>query len=256
MSIPFRGNFNALNIDDWDREMLTSGFQAVESVPDGWAVLGRADVPGRRDCLYCGVQVERRPNCNICDGTGTVERSFMFDAEEHPDPVVSETIKQINKAVNDRYGGHSGSSYGFTMRMLEFIAKRGWDTYAKDVIRRCGAKPVPASAPAAQAPLSVAAVLDRAAQMDRFINTLPSNTNLTQFANAIQNDPGMRAQIPDIDEQVAGLHRYAQAVEDAQKNPESWKKSNGFPYPCPCHKAQGKEGWCGVAGFGVPACEH
>ena len=25
---------------------------------------------------------------------------------------------------------------------------------------------------------------------------------------------------------------------------------------CFCHKASGKPGWCGVAGGGVPACDH
>ena len=25
---------------------------------------------------------------------------------------------------------------------------------------------------------------------------------------------------------------------------------------CPCHRLKGKTGWCGVAGFGVPACDH
>lgn len=30
-----------------------------------------------------------------------------------------------------------------------------------------------------------------------------------------------------------------------------------FPYPCLCRRQQGfKEGWCGVAGGGVPACDH
>lgn len=41
--------------------------------------------------------------------------------------------------------------------------------------------------------------------------------------------------------------------QEAQKPPVQKK---AFPYPCPCHMAKGLEGWCGVAGFGVPACDH
>ena len=26
--------------------------------------------------------------------------------------------------------------------------------------------------------------------------------------------------------------------------------------PCFCHKIKGLKGWCGVAGGGVPACDH
>ena len=62
--------------------------------------------------------------------------------------------------------------------------------------------------------------------------------------------------ISDLDEQLAGMRQYIKAVEDAQKDPSTWKKSAGFPYPCSCHRAKGLEGWCGVAGFGVPGCEH
>ena len=29
-----------------------------------------------------------------------------------------------------------------------------------------------------------------------------------------------------------------------------------FPYPCACRAAKGLSGWCGVAGGGVPACDH
>lgn len=36
----------------------------------------------------------------------------------------------------------------------------------------------------------------------------------------------------------------------------SLETNTRFPYPCPCHKVQDKEGWCGVAGGGVPGCEH
>lgn len=206
-----RGDFSTLKLGDWDREMIESAFKAVESVPGGWDFL-RTYEPG--------------------DG------GFMFST---PPP----KMEEINAAVERFYGGHSGASYGMTMRVIEFIAKKGWEAY----VAKVGVKPAPA-------PVSVGSVLQQAINTDRFINSLPANTDLRTFATAIQNDAGMRAQIPDIDEQVDGINRYIKAVDDAKKDPSSWKKSAGFPYPCPCRRAQGKEGWCGVAGFGVPACEH
>ncbi len=72
-SAAIRGNFNALNLPQWDREMIESAYQAVESVPGGWDFLKTYD-PG--------------------DG------GFMFST---PPPKMVE----IDKAVNDAYGGHS-----------------------------------------------------------------------------------------------------------------------------------------------------
>jgi hypothetical protein len=167
LSIP-RGTFDALKLDDWDREMISSGFEAVESVPGGWEFLSTYE-PG--------------------------EGGFMFSS---PPP----KMKEINTAIDKFYGGHSGGSYGCTMRILQFIAKNGWDAYVEQV----GVKPAPAAAPAA----SVASVLTQAVNTDRFINSLPPNSDLRTFANAIQNDAGMRAQIPDIDEQADALRRFAE----------------------------------------------
>lgn len=128
-TIPIFGDFSRVNLGEYDREMIVSAFEAVQSVDGGWAILGRPDVPGRRDCLYCGIETERRPTCRICEGEGTVERSFMFDAQSHPDPIVGQIINRITEAVLDRYGGHSGASFGGTMRVMELIAKKGWDSY-------------------------------------------------------------------------------------------------------------------------------
>lgn len=181
-SLPLRGDFNALNLPAWDREMIESAFKAVDSVPGGWDFLETYE-PG--------------------DG------GFMFST---PPP----KMEEINTAVNNAYGGHSGASYGCTMRVIQYIAKYGWATYARDMLKKHGAPPAPAvaAAPAPPvAPLSVGAVLAQAAAVDRFINSLPQDpkdTNLTTFANAIQNDPGMRAQIPDIDNQADALRRFAE----------------------------------------------
>ena len=48
--------------------------------------------------------------------------SFMFS--DNPN------IQQINR--NIKYDGHSGLSYGWTMRVVERIAKKGWDSFEDD----------------------------------------------------------------------------------------------------------------------------
>jgi hypothetical protein len=45
---------------------------------------------------------------------------FMFSAKP-------EWFSLIDKAVN--YGGHSGASYGWTMRCIDYIAKHGWENF-------------------------------------------------------------------------------------------------------------------------------
>ena len=50
------------------------------------------------------------------------EESFMFSSA--PEVMrISDRISQLG------YGGHSGASFGFTMRAMEYIAKNGLDMY-------------------------------------------------------------------------------------------------------------------------------
>ncbi len=51
--------------------------------------------------------------------------SFMFGE-------IPPQLKQINTKILELYSGHSGSSYGWTMRQMQFIAKNGWDAYVKE----------------------------------------------------------------------------------------------------------------------------
>jgi len=46
-------------------------------------------------------------------------KGFMFSS--HPN------LDRINNAM--KYSGHSGSSYGWTMRQMEYIAKHGWELF-------------------------------------------------------------------------------------------------------------------------------
>ena len=100
-------------------------------------------------------------------------KGFMFTS--HPN------LDRIEKEMT--FGGHSGASWGWTMRTMEAIAKRGWNAVKNDV---------------------------RAAKSKR--------------------------QLEDWACGVRGPNRVA---------------------ACPCRMAQGyKDGWCGVAGGGVPGCDH
>ena len=48
--------------------------------------------------------------------------SFMF-GESPPQ------LERIDAKIHTLYPGHSGCSYGWTMRQMESIAKNGWDAY-------------------------------------------------------------------------------------------------------------------------------
>jgi hypothetical protein len=85
------------------------------------------------------------------------------------------------------------------MRVLEYIAKNGWNMYARETLQQYG----PPSN-------SLQTVVQQVTTVDRFIGSLPADTNLMTFAKAIQTDAGMRAQIPDIDTQADALTRFAE----------------------------------------------
>ena len=132
--------------------------------------------------------------------------------------------KEIEEAVLKNYGGHSGASYACTMRVIQFIGRYGWNRYAQEMLDKYGPP-------------------HKKSELETFLENTEKNENLRRL-------------MPDIDQQISDMRRFVKAVQDAEKDPSTWKQSNGFPYPCSCHRAQGKEGWCGVAGFGVPGCEH
>lgn len=50
--------------------------------------------------------------------------SFMFSS--------STEVQRIIQTM--KFTGHSGSSFGFTMRAMEVIAKNGWDSYVDKII--------------------------------------------------------------------------------------------------------------------------
>ena len=166
MSTTTEGDFNSLSISDWERTMLEDAYKAVTKAKR-WDFLRRPDVPGP-------------------DG-------FMFSNWPQ--------MKDIDSFME--YGGHSGASYGMTMREMEFIAKKGWDAFAAKYNQH---KPNPKEDTLRKAAATAAVGVT----LNNFLNTNPPTHDLVAFANAIQNDTGMRSMIPDIDEQADALKKFAE----------------------------------------------
>jgi hypothetical protein len=98
MTTPTRGDFSFLK-NEQRRAMFEDAFQAIEIIPRAWEYLSQATVP---------------------DPT----TGFMFSS----DPFLTFIGKHIDK---DGKIGHSGSSYAATMRVMEFIAKQGWEAFVE-----------------------------------------------------------------------------------------------------------------------------
>ena len=148
-----KGNFKALGMADYECEMLNDAYQAVNAA-NKWDFLARSDVPG--------------------------EGGFMFSRWAELD--------EISKHM--KYDGHTGGTYGLTMRMMQRIAIVGWDKYAEEEI-------------AARKPK---AAIEIAKTLDEFLGA--SLDNPVDFAKQLQKNEAMRQKIPDIDEQVAALEEF------------------------------------------------
>ncbi len=94
-----RGDFSFIQ-DKSTRLMLEEAFETVEKL-GVWEELKSKDVPG--------------------DG------GYMFST--HP------LAKKIADACPDTVG-HSGSSWGWTMRQIDYIAKDGWDAYVAICLKK------------------------------------------------------------------------------------------------------------------------
>ncbi len=172
-----RGDFSLAS--PFEREMLEDAFQAVTKA-DAWELLKDPAIPG--------------------------DDGFMFT--QNP------SVEEISKFM--KYEGHSGASYGVTMRAMEFIAKEGWDAYMRSLII--------------------------------------SNLKYTKFEKMpleklMQLQTILAAPVPvPVPVPVA--------LTEAKPREEEYCSQRSSP-PCGCRAAKGYTyGWCGVAGGGVPGCDH
>lgn len=71
--------------------------------------------------------------CELWDWLRTyeppIDKGFMFSTTQERERIDAKMREQ------DIAGGHSGSSYGFTMRVMEYIAKNGYENYKEEYLR-------------------------------------------------------------------------------------------------------------------------
>lgn len=89
------GDFSALPISKSTKEMLSDAYNAI-SQNELWDYMKTYE-----------------PN-----------NGFMFSQP-------TSEILRINRSL--KYDGHSGASYGCTMREMQFIAKNGWESYVASI---------------------------------------------------------------------------------------------------------------------------
>jgi hypothetical protein len=189
------GDFKTLNLDANSIEMLEDAYQAVTKA-NRWAFLKRPDVPPK-------------------------DKGFMFsDAAE---------LNDINTHME--YGGHSGASYAWTMRTMEFIAKKGWDAYVESVkenqrkeeeeerkrkerIYNYRAVNDVENHPIylARETTPIQNLLTTATVIDQAINRAAQQgiSDPLSFAQSLQANPEVRKQIPDIDSQVNAIQKFSE----------------------------------------------
>ena len=108
--MPQPGNFSFSPDNEY---MLGPAFEAISQIPGGFESL--IPDPGRG--------------------------GFMFSR-----PIPDSTLEQVSRAVVNSFSGHSGSSYAWTVRQMQGIARFGWIQYVQLVRNRAAA---PAAVPAA-----------------------------------------------------------------------------------------------------------
>ena len=167
------GDFRALGLSDWDCEMLEDAYKAVTTA-NRWDFLRREDVPG--------------PN------------GFMFSSWPQ--------MKDIE--VFMEYGGHSGASFGMTMRTMEFIAKHGWGQYVLDaqenMRKREEEKQKKQAAQAVNNLFRTSVAIDSAILQAKQQGAMDP----VSFAEVMQANPQVRQVIPDIDQQASAMKRFAE----------------------------------------------
>ena len=177
------GDFKSLKISDWDREMLEDAYKAVTKA-NRWSFLKRPDVPG--------------------------SKGFMFSSW----PEMSDID------IHMEYGGHSGASYGSTMRVMEYIAKNGWESYVRSVQEQQRKRKQQQQReeedrerkPIFEPTNQVNNLFQTASVIDRAMNQAAQRGAMDPlaFTQLLQANPEVRQVIPDIDDQAAAMKRFAE----------------------------------------------
>ncbi len=198
-----RGDFASLGLDEHSVTMLSRAYNFVNETPGGWEVLAQPDIPGAN--------------------------GFMFSTDNR----LNELSRKIG---DDNEMGHSGASYGWTMRNMESIAKKGWDGYCDLFPKRKNPSPTrPQNGELIAAKKQIAeleermrklenenkillereiarpSVMEQARALDTLAGRIPANAleSPLAFAEALQKDPVARRLIPDIDQQADAMKRFS-----------------------------------------------
>jgi hypothetical protein len=122
--------------------------------------------------------------------TPAENKGFMFS--NHPN------LDKINAAM--KYGGHSGSSYAWTMRQMEYIAKNGWDTFCNKVNEE------------KEREASLKALREALSGVSQIVSNLSTTTNPTPLdvAEASRGVPGFEGQAEAMKKFSEGKMTYAE----------------------------------------------
>lgn len=136
--------------------------------------------------------------CGLWDWmkTYTPDHGKGFSFTTHPN------LSKINDQM--KYTGHSGSSYAWTMRNMEAVAKDGWDMYCSRVLERRRD----------EMEESINAVKSRLTNIETIVSNLNSErvTNPTplDIAEASRNVPGFEGQADAMKRFSEGKMTYAE----------------------------------------------
>ena len=95
-----KSDFDGLELTNYEIELVFQAYQAVNSVPHGWAFMKNFEP----------------------------QNGFMFTP-------LDGTGHAIELAVLDRNPGHSGASFAFGLRHVQYVARYGWSSYRNKFAR-------------------------------------------------------------------------------------------------------------------------
>jgi hypothetical protein len=137
-----------------DKEILCMAYRAVTQA-EGWSFL-KTHVP---------------------------DKGFMFGTRPPK-------LEEIDQKINELYPGHSGSSYGWTMRNMQAIAVLDWELYLKKLNKIQASEEDKLTIKRLEAPNQIVELNCRIAESQRLLDLWASDpaTASDHFRNAVQRE--------------------------------------------------------------------
>jgi len=162
-----------------DQEILGMGYRAVAQA-EGWSFL-KTYVP---------------------------DQGFMFGK-------TPPKLEEINKKINELYPGHSGSSYGWTMRHMQSIAVLDWELYLKKLEKIPASEADKLTIKRLEAPNQIVELGFHITESQRLLDlwALDPRTTSHHFKNAVDRETNnivtKRKQIAELEEILGVVVRRA-----------------------------------------------